>query len=154
PASQLLVAVGSTTPPRRSTLFPYTTLFRSKVEREFGDADAEVMADSDKVQQVFLNLLHNAVDAMPNGGVLTLQTQRSDTEYVLQVLDTGEGVPAGLNVFEPFVTTKPHGTGLGLAICSEIVREHEGTLIFESAEREGSVFRMRIPLSPRERRRN
>src|SRR5690606_41981800 len=84
PASQLLVAVGSTTPPRRSTLFPYTTLFRSKVEREFGDADAEVMADSDKVQQVFLNLLHNAVDAMPNGGVLTLQTQRSDTEYVLQ----------------------------------------------------------------------
>jgi len=125
-----------------------------KVEREFGDADAEVMADSDKVQQVFLNLLHNAVDAMPNGGVLTLQTQRSDTEYVLQVLDTGEGVPAGLNVFEPFVTTKPHGTGLGLAICSEIVREHEGTLIFESAEREGSVFRMRIPLSPRERRRN
>lgn len=124
------------------------------VERRFEDAEVEVMADSDKIQQVFLNLLHNAVDAMPEGGTLTLRTQRSAAEYILEVTDTGDGVPAGLDVFEPFVTTKPHGTGLGLAICGEIVREHEGHLTFESVEGEGTTFRMTVPLSPGGRRRS
>jgi two-component system sensor kinase FixL len=120
------------------------------VSREFRDDNAEVLADSDKIQQVFLNLFHNAMDAMPQGGTLTLRTQRSEKEYVLEVADTGVGIPAGLDVFEPFVTTKADGTGLGLAICGEIVREHEGTLNFESVPGQGTIFRLRVPLSTRE----
>jgi two-component system sensor kinase FixL len=122
------------------------------VVRQFEDAQAEVLADSDKIQQVFLNLFHNAVEAMPAGGKLTLRTSRGEKDYVLEVVDTGEGVSPGIDIFEPFVTSKPDGTGLGLAICSEIVREHEGTLSYESVTGEGTTFRMRMPLSPRERR--
>lgn len=120
------------------------------VTREFLDGNAEVMADSDKLQQVFLNLFHNAMDAMPNGGKLSLRTERSEKEYVFEVVDTGGGIPVGLDVFEPFVTTKNDGTGLGLAICSEIIREHDGTLNFETSPGVGTTFRMRVPLSPRE----
>lgn len=120
------------------------------VIRDFRDNNAEVMADSDKLQQVFLNLFHNAMDAMPKGGKFTLLTQRSEGEYVLEVVDTGCGVPIGLDVFEPFVSTKINGTGLGLAICSEIVREHDGILNFESIAGVHTTFRMRVPLSPRE----
>lgn len=120
------------------------------IAREFTDEKAEVLADADKMQQVFLNLCHNAVEAMPEGGTLTLRTARQGPEYVLEVIDTGDGVSEGIDVFQPFVTTKPNGTGLGLAICSEIVREHEGTLSYDSERGTGTRFRLRLPLSPRE----
>jgi len=123
------------------------------VNREFGDEKAEVLADADKTQQVLLNLFHNAIEAMPEGGVLTLRTTRQRGDFVLEVVDTGVGVPEALDVFEPFVTSKSDGTGLGLAICSEIVREHDGTLLYESTPGEGTTFRMRLPLSSRELRR-
>lgn len=116
--------------------------------RDFSDGGAQVMADSDKIQQVLLNLFHNAIDAMPNGGRITIRTSQSDGEFALEVEDTGEGVPEGLDIFEPFVTSKSDGTGLGLAICSEIVREHEGRLSYATARGEGTTFRMTIPLSP------
>ncbi len=121
------------------------------VVRDFRDEDAEVLADGDKIQQVFLNLLHNAIEAMPTGGVLTLTTAIESSEYVLEVTDTGEGVPVGLNIFEPFVTSKTDGTGLGLAICSEIIREHEGTLTYETERGLGTTFRVRVPLLRRRR---
>lgn len=114
--------------------------------REFGDAGAEVMADADKMHQVLLNLCHNAVDAMAEGGTLCLRTYREAQEYVLEVADTGTGIASGIDVFEPFVTTKDDGTGLGLAICSEIVREHGGTLAYETTLGEGTTFRLRLPL--------
>ena len=120
-----------------------------KVIRDFGDGYVEVRADEDKMQQVLLNLLHNAVEAMPGGGTLTVKSVTIDKEYVLEISDTGEGVAEGLEIFEPFVTSKPDGTGLGLAICSEIVREHDGTLTYESELGEGTTFRMRVPLLER-----
>lgn len=117
------------------------------VRRAFMDDGARVMADSDKMQQVILNLCHNAVEAMPRGGDLTLRTSAGDGQYLLEVIDTGDGVPPGLDVFEPFVTSKSDGTGLGLAICQEIVREHDGTLNYETTPGEGTNFRMRLPLA-------
>lgn len=122
------------------------------IGRDFQDDRADVMADADKMQQVVLNLCHNALEAMPGGGTLTLRTSRQGHEYLLEVIDTGEGVPEGLDVFEPFVTSKSDGTGLGLAICSEIVREHEGSLLYETAPGVGTTFRMRLPLSTRQTR--
>lgn len=115
------------------------------IRRDFSDDQSHVMADADKIQQVVLNLCHNAVEAMPHGGELTLVTRVEGSDYVLEVSDTGEGVPPGLDIFEPFVTSKSDGTGLGLAICSEIVREHDGTLLYESAPGKGTTFRMRMP---------
>jgi len=115
--------------------------------REFGDGGVLVLADPDKLQQVLLNLCHNAVDAMGDaGGTLSLRTRVEGDQYVLEVADTGAGVAPGTDIFAPFVTTKPDGTGLGLAICSEIVREHGGTLTYETRQGEGTTFRMRIPL--------
>lgn len=123
-----------------------------QIRREFVDNKAVVLADADKLQQVFLNLCHNAVEAMPEGGVLTLHTRCEGTEYVLEVSDTGEGVREGIDIFAPFVTTKADGTGLGLAICSEIVREHSGTLAYEAEPGKGTKFRLRMPLSDRQAR--
>jgi len=117
------------------------------VHRQFADESARVSADADKIQQVVLNLCHNAIEAMPNGGELTLRTSVVDGQYLLEVIDTGDGVPAGLDIFEPFVTSKAEGTGLGLAICSEIVREHDGSLQYETTLGEGSNFRLRLPLA-------
>ena len=114
--------------------------------REFGDAGAEVMADADKMHQVLLNLCHNAVDAMAEGGTLCLRTYREAQEYVLEVADTGTGIASGIDVFEPFVTTKDDGTGLGRASCSEIVREHGGTRADENTKGEGTTIRLRLPL--------
>ncbi len=117
-----------------------------QVERQFAPDETEIMLDSDKIQQVLLNLCHNAFDAMPNGGRLTLRTKTGDGDYLVEVIDTGTGIAPGLEIFEPFVTSKPDGTGLGLAICSEIVREHGGTLTYETTQGEGTVFRLRLPL--------
>lgn len=124
------------------------TRFSSDVHvvREFAPTEHEVLLDSDKMQQVLLNLCHNAFDAMPKGGTLTLRTAEEHNEYIVEVADTGIGIPPGLEIFEPFVTSKPDGTGLGLAICSEIVREHGGTLTYETTQGEGTTFRMRLPL--------
>jgi len=114
--------------------------------RDFADGGALVLADADKLQQVVLNLCHNAVDAIgDSGGTLTLRTRIEGEDYVLEVSDTGSGIVPGTDVFAPFVTTKPDGTGLGLAICSEIVREHGGTLTYETSVGQGTTFRMRIP---------
>lgn len=118
------------------------------VRREFHDEAVRVMVDADKIQQVILNLCHNAIEAMPKGGELTLRTSSSGDQFLLEVCDTGEGVLPGLDIFEPFVTSKPQGTGLGLAICAEIVREHDGSLQYETTPGEGTTFRMTLPRAP------
>jgi len=120
---------------------------RIALVRTFGDGGVHVLADPDKIQQVVLNLCHNAVDAMGEaGGTLSLRTRIEGSDFVLEVADTGSGVAPGTDIFAPFVTTKPDGTGLGLAICSEIVREHGGTLTYETTLGEGTTFRLRLPL--------
>jgi len=144
---------------RRLSLVPVvesvpTTMMRIRpgieIIREFQNADVQVMADVDKIQQVLLNLCHNAVEAMPEGGTLTLRTYRSGGDFLVEVSDTGTGIPQGVDVFEPFVTTKPNGTGLGLPICSEVLREHGGSLTYETNS-QGTTFRFRLPaLEPKE----
>jgi two-component system sensor kinase FixL len=121
------------------------------IERELSDHDAEVSVDSDKIQQIALNLLHNALEAMPRGGTLTLRTFCAGADFIFEVADTGEGVPPGLDIFEPFVTSKSDGTGLGLAICSEIAREHDGRLSYETEVGRGTTFRLTLPIKARAR---
>ncbi|NLX13285.1 MAG: GHKL domain-containing protein [Phycisphaerales bacterium] len=99
--------------------------------------------------QVFCNLIKNAIDAMPDGGTLTLRTQVGKDEVVIVVEDTGIGLPEEIDrLFEPFFTTKEpgKGTGLGLPICKDIVEKYNGTLRAERRPKGGSVFTITLPL--------
>jgi two-component system, NtrC family, sensor kinase len=108
-----------------------------------------VRGNPGKLQQVFMNLLVNARDAMPRGGELTLVTERENGVVRVEVCDNGIGIPSDhLNkIFDPFFTTKAknRGTGLGLAVSYGIIREHSGTVEVESRPGQGSIFRVEFP---------
>jgi len=105
--------------------------------------------DQEKITQVIANLVDNSADAMPNGGKLTLRAYASDEEILIEVRDTGIGIPPGVNVFEFFTTTKPHGTGLGLAVVRQIVSAHGGRVEYHSDVGKGTVFTVALPLEKR-----
>ncbi|MBI3552132.1 MAG: PAS domain S-box protein [Elusimicrobia bacterium] len=127
-----------------------------RLEKEIGPAQ-NVHADRVGVQQVVLNLCGNALDAMPGGGTLTLRTRREGGLAVLEVADTGPGVPPEIRdrIFEPFFTTKGvgKGTGLGLALVHEIVDKQGGRIEVDSARGHGALFRVLLPLAAPARRR-
>lgn len=110
----------------------------------------EVVGNSDQLRQVFLNLILNAIDAMPDGGTLTVRTLAGSTVAVVEVQDTGIGIPDDIRprLFEPFFTNKPTGTGLGLSISAHIITQHHGHIEVESAEGQGSTFRVALPFQP------
>jgi signal transduction histidine kinase len=119
-----------------------------EVELRGGDARAEV--DPERLRQVLINLVKNAIDSMGAGGVLTVRTSPSDREgnLAIQVEDTGVGFPNDAAIFDAFYTTKEGGTGLGLAIVHRIVQEHGGAVSAES--RPGcTCFTVRLPASTR-----
>ena len=106
-----------------------------------------VVCDADQLRQVFLNLMLNAIDAMPDGGTLTVRTIAGSTVALVEIQDTGTGIPESIRerLFEPFFTNKPQGTGLGLSISAHIVTQHGGQIEVESEEGSGSVFRVVLP---------
>jgi signal transduction histidine kinase len=107
-----------------------------------------VMAVGDQIQQVLLNLMINAMEAMPGGGEIVL-TSRRDKDYVeIQVQDTGPGISESLRpfLFEPFNSSKPDGTGLGLAVSYGILTAHGGSLALDPSVDRGACFRIRIPI--------
>jgi two-component system cell cycle sensor histidine kinase/response regulator CckA len=125
------------------------------------DRDYEVLGDANQLKQVFLNIIVNARDAMPNGGILTVGIDKvaidKDSldrypearigEYVLvNIRDDGSGIPEGQieRIFEPFFTTKTNssGTGLGLSIALGIVKSHSGFITVHSVEHKGTEFKI------------
>ena len=112
----------------------------------------QVLGHADRLTQVFLNILVNALDAMPKGGSLTVQTTvvRIEQGLYVEVLisDTGVGIPASMlpHIFEPFVTSKPDGTGLGLPISYQIIQQHHGSIYVSSEVNIGSTFTIVLPL--------
>ncbi|GJQ58337.1 MAG: PAS domain-containing protein [Candidatus Scalindua sp. AMX11] len=111
-----------------------------------------VNVQENQIQQVFFNLLRNAIDSMPDGGEIKISSfKRDDNTLQLIFKDTGHGISAAKqkNIFEPFFTTKDQGkgTGLGLSICSDIVRSHGGSITVESGEGEGSKFITILPIN-------
>jgi PAS domain S-box-containing protein len=112
-----------------------------------------VAADPHQLQQVFLNLINNAVDAiLENGadGDLWVSTGIRDTQLFIEFTDSGPGVKDASRVFDPFYTTKPvgKGTGLGLSICYGIITEHGGTILVRNAIPKGATFSIELPLQP------
>ena len=118
------------------------------VQLDFPRNLPRLMLDVEKFRQALLNLCTNAADAMPDGGTLKLRGFSSDSSVCLEIIDTGIGIPAGLDIFGLFTTTKPQGTGLGLAIVHEIVAAHGGTVTYTSRPGAGTVFRLMLPLNP------
>lgn len=106
--------------------------------------------EPDQMRQVFLNLILNAIAAMPDGGTLTVQATRTDHPAGVEIVirDTGMGIPEDVrpHIFDAFFSTKPDGTGLGLTISAGIVYQHQGTITVESEPDEGSAFRVWLPL--------
>ena len=128
---------------------------RIQVRRELNASPVVVLGTEHKLQQVFLNLFLNAKDAMPKGGWLSLATRLDGGGAVVEVSDTGSGIPSEYlaRIYDPFFTTKTmgRGTGLGLSITYGIVREHEGSIDCESAVGQGSRFILNFPPAPAER---
>ena len=124
-------------------------LHRVKVRRELSGTPIVIVGMEHKLQQVFLNLFLNAKDAMPRGGWLTIATRVDGDDAVVEVADTGSGIPSEYiaRIYDPFFTTKAigQGTGLGLSITYGIVREHDGAIDCDSAVGQGTRFTLTLP---------
>ena len=104
------------------------------------------------LRRAALNLVQNALEAMPQGGTLTLSGARTADAVQLQIQDTGRGMPADTlpHIFEPLYTTKPGGTGLGLYLVQEILAAHEGHVTVASVEGQGTTVTLMLPVAPAE----
>ena len=107
----------------------------------------EFTSDFSMLKRVLSNLVHNAVQAMPNGGKLTVHAFRSDNHVLFSVEDTGEGIPEEIKskLFQPMVTTKAKGQGLGLAVVKRLVEALNGEITFESQVGKGTKFMVQLP---------
>jgi two-component system NtrC family sensor kinase len=127
---------------------------RVQVRKHLNPSLVTVVGVEYKLQQVFLNLFLNARDAMPRGGWLSITTATSDGHALVEVADTGVGIPSEhlARIYDPFFTTKAdgRGTGLGLSVTYGIVQEHGGTLTCESDVQNGTRFRLVLPLAAAE----
>jgi PAS domain S-box-containing protein len=129
-----------------------------RILKRFDRGPSKVMCDHDLMNEVFTNLIINALEAMPKGGMLTVETQfdRQKSQASIHIADTGCGIPPKVQaqLSKPFFTTKRSGTGLGLAISHRIIDHHHGTLTCTSKTRgpqRGTTFTIKIPIAlPRE----
>jgi signal transduction histidine kinase len=121
-----------------------------KVTRDYAESLPLIKAYGSELNQVWTNLIVNAVDAMSDGGTLKVRTKREPTDIMVEIRDNGAGIPASARsrIFEPFFTTKPvgEGTGLGLDTVARIVRKHRGNVRFESKPGD-TCFQVRLPIA-------
>jgi PAS domain S-box-containing protein len=121
------------------------------VSKDFNKKLPKTMADPMQMQQVFLNLLLNAIEAMPDGGTLAVKTHYDPELSSIQIMisDTGKGIEKEMidNIFQPFFTTKRKGTGLGLAITRRLIEQHGGTIYAESNPGEGTIFNILLQVN-------
>jgi len=121
------------------------------VRTELADALPEISADPDLLHRALQNLVLNAIDAMPQGGELTIRTETLGDRVEISVSDTGSGLTQEEcgRLFTPYYTTKQHGTGLGLAIVQSVVSDHGGKISVESTQEKGTTFRIELPCEPK-----
>jgi signal transduction histidine kinase len=118
-----------------------------RLERDISTELPRVHVDEQKLQQVLLNIYKNAVEAMPSGGTLTAKAYPEAGNVVIEISDTGLGIPEDIDIFEPFTTTKDKGTGLGLMIVRQIIAAHAGSISYRSKQDEGTTFHIVLPCS-------
>lgn len=124
---------------------------QKSIEFEFEEIGEPFTVRLDRTQfrRVLLNIIRNAIESMPKGGNLHISTAREPSYGVINIKDSGFGIPEGKvkNIFDPFFTTKDFGTGLGLAITQQVVLEHGGHIKCESKVNQGTNFRIELPLN-------
>lgn len=111
--------------------------------------EGNIFVDFARFLRVLFNLIKNAREAMPNGGIFTFGTDLVDGQVVIRMSDTGIGIPAEIlgKLFEPFVTHgKTHGTGLGMAMAKSVVTAHQGTVSVASVPGSGTTVEIRLPV--------
>lgn len=127
---------------------------RKQIIREFDQHLPEIFGDPQQLQQVFLNILLNAAEAIPEGGKITVKTcpDGNAKTVAIEISDTGKGIPAELmeKIFQPFFTTKGKGTGLGLAVSKRIVEEHGGGIEVSNNDSAGVTFAITLPVKAEE----
>jgi len=108
----------------------------------------EVEIDPDQIRQVFVNIATNAIQAMPEGGKLTIDAKRGDKSFEVAISDTGDGISEDVigKIFDPLFTTRAKGIGLGLAVCKSIIERHGGVIGVESKVGKGATFTIKLPL--------
>jgi signal transduction histidine kinase len=128
---------------------------RKRITKQLDDTLPEIVGDPQQLQQVFLNILLNAVDAIVEGGEITVKTSHDQKEktVAIEMRDTGKGIPEELmeKIFQPFFTSKGKGTGLGLAVSKRIVEEHGGTIEVANQASGGVAFNIVLPVNPESR---
>ncbi len=121
-----------------------------QVETSFAPDIPEIMASTNQMRQVMLNLFKNAKEAMPRGGTLFVRTSKEDNRIFIRIQDSGVGIPEGIRdkIFEAFFTTKQKvkGVGLGLSVCYGIIKDHGGDIKVESEEGKGTTFAISLPI--------
>jgi two-component system NtrC family sensor kinase len=121
-----------------------------QVETSFDPDIPEIMASTNQMRQVMLNLFKNAKEAMPKGGTLFVRTSKEDNRILIHIRDTGIGIPEEIRgkIFEAFFTTKQKvkGVGLGLSVCYGIIKDHGGDIKVESQEGKGTTFAVSLPI--------
>jgi PAS domain S-box-containing protein len=122
--------------------------YKAELKKEYGQVPI-LNCNPQQIGQVIFNMLLNAVQALDGQGVITIRTRAEDHRAIVEIADTGQGIPPDKldKIFEPFYTSKPagKGTGLGLSISLDIVRRHGGTIVVESALGKGTTFRITLP---------
>ncbi|MBN1697900.1 MAG: PAS domain S-box protein [Spirochaetales bacterium] len=110
--------------------------------------------DEKYLKQALLNIIQNALSAMPEGGTLNVESRRDEDRVCLEITDTGKGIPQDImdKIFEPYFTTKDFGSGLGLTLVYKIIKEHNGDIYVESKEGNGTTFVLSFPIPQKEKR--
>lgn len=118
------------------------------IREEMTEEACPVRCDKNELKQVFMNIVKNAIEAMPSGGTLVIRVERDAGHVFVRVIDQGEGIPEDKlkRLGEPFFTTKEKGTGLGLMISHKIIEQHEGRILFDSEVGVGTTVTVRLPL--------
>ncbi|WP_209124909.1 PAS domain S-box protein [Alkalihalobacillus sp. BA299] len=107
-----------------------------------------IFCNEHKIKQVLINVLKNAIEAMPNGGTLQIKMKNENPYVIIEISDQGYGIPKNKiqKLGEPFYSSKEHGTGLGLMVCFKIIEEHKGTITIDSEEGAGTTVSIRLPV--------
>lgn len=120
-----------------------------KFKKELSDQIDEIECDPDKLKQVFINIISNGLEAMEDGGTISISTEKIPTGVEIRINDEGIGIEAEQlqNIFEPFYTTRKHGSGLGLTITYKLIEAHNGDIWAISTPGKGTTFSIQIPSS-------
>ena len=111
------------------------------------------MANVNELKQVFLNICKNALDAMENGGVLSIEGIEHQDSFTIMIKDTGAGMSKEVmdHIFDPFFTTKQKGSGIGLSVSMQIIKSHQGSITAESKLGVGTTFTITLPIIEQQR---